>query len=644
MKDKFNGAFTLLELTIVIAIISLVAFPIVGFIASLDKVEKYELTRSKIKEIQTALHLYYKSDSANAVLPCPADIVLTISDSSVGVATCDDQALDASNQVIYYGGIPIEDLGLNAEYLVDAWGNKLSYYVAKDVVDTAASNGYINIDNYNLLDSTGTPASASDLAYVIISHGEDGIGSYNLSGIQYGLSSDASINEQLNIYSSSKVIDSSNPLVITKGDIGDIAYAAKKNDLLSAFVLDNANNGLYAYQDIVTIDTVKGFVGVVNNSPAYELDIIGDANFSSDLNSNTLIVNSLMGVADTTPSYELDIDGDMRVTADFFADTAIGIANNSPSYELDVTGDGYISGTVSATAFVGDGSAITGISSSSLPWTSSGSDIYYSTGNIGINDSSPSYELDVTGDGNISGTIYAGYFSGDGSALTNLTSTEAWSSNGSDIYYSSGNVGIGTTDPQYDLDIYDGEVDASGIYGANTSYYAGLGGSSGNNSFLYQISFEKMYDTHDTSYYVDIAGTSNFLYFEKISGSFDIPHPDPAKISEDKNYRLRHYFVETPSAGGNIYKFQIELKKGLNEFDLEDYHKYLNKDSLIWVNPFEHFGIAYGQVNELSNKIEIYADSKGIYNILLFADRKDELAMANFEKYGIEYIQDKDKY
>ena len=119
----------------------------------------------------------------------------------------------------------------------------------------------------------------------------------------------------------------------------------------------------------------------------------------------------------------------------------------------------------------------------------------------------------------------------------------------------------------------------------------------------------------------------------KGSGSFDIPHPDPEK---KETHRLRHYFVETPSAGGNIYKYQIECEVGNNYIDLPNYYQYLNKDSLVWVSPVKHFGRAWGEVED-NRKVKIVAEEKGIYNILVFGDRKDETAVKDFNKFGIEY-------
>jgi len=152
-------------------------------------------------------------------------------------------------------------------------------------------------------------------------------------------------------------------------------------------------------------------------------------------------------------------------------------------------------------------------------------------------------------------------------------------------------------------------------------------------------------DNQNTNRYIDPAGGSqlgdltvngNLTVSGSVSkngGSFDIPHPHPDKKD---THRLRHYFVETPSAGGNIYKYQLECKRGDNYIDLPDYFQFLNKDSLVWVNPFKHFGRAWGEVKN-DKKIKIVAEQEGIYNILVFGDRKDEAAMKNFNEYGIEY-------
>ena len=169
-------------------------------------------------------------------------------------------------------------------------------------------------------------------------------------------------------------------------------------------------------------------------------------------------------------------------------------------------------------------------------------------------------------------------------------------------------------------------ADEGRAYGIYTSAF---GGTSGTATGIY--AFATGAATNYAGYFqgnVHIAGT-----LSKTAGSFDIPHPN---LEKPKNTRLRHYFVETPSAGGNIYKYQINCKMGENILELPDYFDYLNKDNLVYVTPFKHFGIGYGEV--IDNNCIVNVNQNGIYNILIFGDRKDELAIKEFNKYGIEYI------
>jgi hypothetical protein len=93
----------------------------------------------------------------------------------------------------------------------------------------------------------------------------------------------------------------------------------------------------------------------------------------------------------------------------------VGVGTITPTTALDV------SGTVNATTFTGDGSFLTGVDSlpdqtgnsgnylttdgstaswasiASSQWTTTGSDIYYTSGNVGIGTSSPSGKAEVNG-------------------------------------------------------------------------------------------------------------------------------------------------------------------------------------------------------------------------------------------------------
>lgn len=85
----------------------------------------------------------------------------------------------------------------------------------------------------------------------------------------------------------------------------------------------------------------------------------------------------------------------------------VGIGTTAPSYKLDVSGQvrsgsgGFVfpDGTVQTTAATG----------SSSQWSTSGSNVHYSAGNVGIGTATPAAKLEVAGDLIVSGNIAAKY-------------------------------------------------------------------------------------------------------------------------------------------------------------------------------------------------------------------------------------------
>ena len=109
----------------------------------------------------------------------------------------------------------------------------------------------------------------------------------------------------------------------------------------------------------------------------------------------------------------------------------------------------------------------------------------------------------------------------------------------------------------------------------------------------------------------------------KGGGTFKISHPDPKKT---ETHYLIHSFVESPTAGDNIYRYEVESIDGVAEINLPDYFSYLNENIQVWVSGKNNFGNGYGEVSVDLKKIEIHTSIDGLYNILVIGTRKDDHA------------------
>ncbi len=201
-KFKINNkfAFSLIELSIVITIVSVV---ITGAIAvSITKINnlKVEAAQNRINTIYKAIGFYL---TTNSRLPCPAPITTVKTSSSnygnsAGAAgTCSESGVYTSvaNPNIVYGMIPVQDLGLGAEMAEDGFGNKLAYVVDKRFTSTstfgasASNSGLMTVTE---ITTGGTQENTTEAILLIIGYGSNKSGAFNAnSSTQNTASSDS---------------------------------------------------------------------------------------------------------------------------------------------------------------------------------------------------------------------------------------------------------------------------------------------------------------------------------------------------------------------------------------------------------------------------------------------------------------------
>jgi hypothetical protein len=130
--------------------------------------------------------------------------------------------------------------------------------------------------------------------------------------------------------------------------------------------------------------------------------------------------------------------------------------------------------------------------------------------------------------------------------------------------------------------------------------------------------------------------TTSVYGISKVGGSFSIEHPDPSK--SDKN--LVHSFVESPTAGDNIYKYRITAQGCAASLDLPSYYKFLNCNDHIHISPINHYGKGYGVMDATQTKIDFTTDTDGEYDVILIGTRKDKAVQNNWK--GVERLKNID--
>ena len=209
------------------------------------------------------------------------------------------------------------------------------------------------------------------------------------------------------------------------------------------------------------------------------------------------------------------------------------------------------------------------------------------TGGVGLGTTANQFKLNVNGTTNIIGTCYATYFSGDGSALTNLNSSAlGWTNISGGIYNTNlSNVGIGTSVPRFNLEV--GAVGSSSttLYVNGQAKFVGI--LTANNVFVSGMLTATAFDLKSTSGQIT-AGIVTTTTLSVGSGGTTITTTGPsvgigtltprAKLDVEGLTRLKTYVeaIQTVSSSANVVSidlsvaqtFDLTLTETVNQFTI----------------------------------------------------------------------------
>jgi hypothetical protein len=201
-------------------------------------------------------------------------------------------------------------------------------------------------------------------------------------------------------------------------------------DVIGGFFINGVpigNPGLWTQVGASSSIYHQGFVGIINQNPAFALDVQGGVNVTDNFYINGVAI-SAPGTGPWTvlgPS-TINYNGN------------VGINNTAPAYALDVHGS--INVNAGSNFFI-NGVAIGG--AVTQPWqVLTGNRIWYA-GQVGVGVNPPSFPIDVLGDVNITGAYRI-----NGVPLSISGGQGLWLAGANNsIFYNGGNVGVGTAVP-----------------------------------------------------------------------------------------------------------------------------------------------------------------------------------------------------
>ena len=203
MQKNPKTAYSLIELSIVILIISILITGALSVSVRSINNAKIKVTRDRMAEIYKAMGTFL---IANNRLPCPASLNLDKSNMSYGNPTGTNGTCTVANGVIasttatnlVYGAVPTKALGLSSEMAEDGFGSKFSYVIHKGFTTTIAATTGLHTTTapyaptapiIQIKENPAATSSTQHAIFALISHGANKAGAYNANAITQNVAS-----------------------------------------------------------------------------------------------------------------------------------------------------------------------------------------------------------------------------------------------------------------------------------------------------------------------------------------------------------------------------------------------------------------------------------------------------------------------
>ncbi len=195
-KDAGTAAFSLVELSISLVIISMIIGSALSVALTSDYNANLKQTNDKLDKIEEALVSFL---ALNKRLPCPANGASLIAAADFGIegssTTNGCGGANFNSGDVYSGVVPIRTLLLPDEFMFDGFGRRITYAVdykfTKNNINNIDCDGatsticFIDSDKNTatiIVNDAAGKVRTSNAVYILISHGENGHGAFIKNG------------------------------------------------------------------------------------------------------------------------------------------------------------------------------------------------------------------------------------------------------------------------------------------------------------------------------------------------------------------------------------------------------------------------------------------------------------------------------